>query len=106
MLNRFRVADAEVETFLTRARAAVGVLAERPGFVGADLGRNLDDPALFTITTRWHNVGSYRRALSSYEAKVVVVPLLSLAIDEPSAYADVDEVGPNLARGSGPLRLS
>ena len=32
------------------------------------------------------NVGSYRRALSSYDVKVEAVPLLSLAVDEPSAY--------------------
>jgi hypothetical protein len=32
------------------------------------------------------NIGSYRRALSPYEVKVVAVPLLSQAIDEPTAY--------------------
>jgi hypothetical protein len=31
-------------------------------------------------------VGSYRRALSSYDVKVTAVPLLSLAYDEPSAF--------------------
>ena len=98
VLLRFSVPEAEVTEFLARARAAVAVLADRPGFVSADLGRNLDDPALWTITTRWRNVGSYRRALSSFEAKMVVVPLLSQAIDEPSAYDDVDLVGENLAR--------
>ena len=40
------------------------------------------------LVTRWANVGSYRRALQGYEAKVVVVPLLSEALDEPSAYED------------------
>ena len=33
-------------------------------------------------------MGSYRRALQGYESKVVVVPLLSEALDEPSAYED------------------
>jgi quinol monooxygenase YgiN len=91
-ISRFRVPAPSVETFLGQAQAAVAVLAERSGFVSADLGRNVDEPALFTITTRWQNVGSYRRALQGYEAKTVVVPLLSLAIDEPSAYDDVDLV--------------
>ena len=98
MLNRFRVPEAQTDTFLSQGRAAVAVLTERTGFVSADLGRNLDDPELWTITTRWRDVGSYRRALQGYESKMVVVPLLSLAIDEPSAYDDADLVGTNEAR--------
>jgi quinol monooxygenase YgiN len=100
VLNRFRVPEPDTDTFLDQGRAAVRVLSERPGFVSADLGRNLDDPALWTITTRWQNVGSYRRALQGFESKMVVVPLLSLAIDEPSAYDDVELVGQNQARSS------
>jgi len=98
VLNRFAVPADDVEPFLSGARHAVEVLASRPGFLTADLGRNLDDPSLWTITTRWTNVGSYRRALQGYESKMVVVPLLSRAIDEPSAYDDVDLVGENQAR--------
>jgi heme-degrading monooxygenase HmoA len=98
VLNRFRVPVSGTDTFLASARAAVAVLSERAGFVSADLGRNLDDPGLWTVTTRWRDVGSYRRALQGYESKVVVVPLLSLAIDEPSAYDDPELVGDNLAR--------
>ena len=98
MLNRFRVPERQTATFLSEGRAAVEVLTERTGFVSADLGRNLDDPELWTITTRWRDVGSYRRALQGYESKMVVVPLLSLAIDEPSAYDDADLVGTNEAR--------
>jgi len=41
---------------------------------------------LWTLTTRWRDTGSYRRALSSFEVKAVAVPLLSRAIDEPTAY--------------------
>jgi quinol monooxygenase YgiN len=98
VLNRFRVPDSDTDTFLQQGQAAVDVLSARTGFVSADLGRNLDEPTLWTITTRWQNVGSYRRALQGNESKMVVVPLLSLAIDEPSAYDDVDLVGENLAR--------
>lgn len=98
MLNRFRVPDDQVDAFADQARAAIDVLDSLDGFVSADLGRNLDEPQLWTVTTRWVNVGSYRRALQGYEAKVTVVPLLSLAIDEPSAYDDVDLVGENLPR--------
>jgi quinol monooxygenase YgiN len=88
VVSRFRVPAEDQDGFVDQARKAVVVLADRAGFVSADLGRNLDDPTLWTITTRWTNVGSYRRALQGYESKVVVVPLLSLALDEPSAYED------------------
>ncbi len=42
------------------------------------------------MVTRWKDVGSYRRALSSYDVKVGAVRLLGRAIDEPSAYESLD----------------
>jgi quinol monooxygenase YgiN len=101
VLNRFRVPDAETDHFRAQGRAAISVLAEREGFISADFGRNVDEPSLWTIATRWQNVGSYRRALQGYESKMVVVPLLSLAIDEPSAYDDDAFVGDNRPRSLG-----
>ena len=57
------------------------------------------------LTTRWKNVGSYRRALSSYDVKLAAVPLLSRALDEPSAYEVVTPGGAGLneaiPRGNG-----
>lgn len=100
VLSRFAVPHDDVE-FAEQARAAVSVLSDRAGFVSADLGRNIDDPELWTITTRWQNVGSYRRALQGYESKMVVVPLLSRAIDEPSAYEDPELLGENEPRVLG-----
>lgn len=100
-ISRFRVTAAESATFLERTTVAVEVLSASRGFRTVDFGRNLDDPELWTITTRWDDVGSYRRALQGYEAKVTVVPLLSAAIDEPSAYDDPELVGENQARGTG-----
>ena len=63
------------------------------------MGRNLDDPTLWVLTTRWEHVGAYRRALSAYEVKLQAVPLLSRAVDEPSAY-EVVEPGTVLNIGS------
>jgi hypothetical protein len=70
---------------------ALGILAAKPGWVGGDVGRNVDDPTLWVLTTRWENVGSYRRALGSYEGKMHVQPLMVHALDEPSAYEVVEE---------------
>ncbi|OYN90798.1 antibiotic biosynthesis monooxygenase family protein [Parenemella sanctibonifatiensis] len=97
---RFQVPEAGVAEFRARTEAAIAVLEQKPGLRSIDFGRNVDDPQLWTLTSRWQDVGSYRRALGGYESKMAVVPLLSLAIDEPTAYEDPDEVGPNLPRGS------
>ena len=90
VVSRFRVPDVEAGEFregLERARAA---LAERHGYASGRIGRNLDDPTLWTLVTTWENVGSYRRALSSYDVKLHAVPLLCRALDEPSAFEDVE----------------
>jgi hypothetical protein len=95
VVNRFRVeqdGQAEME-FRVAVHAALDALGERPGFVDGLVGRNLDDPGLWLLTTTWADVGSYRRALSAYDVKVAAVPLLSQAIDEPSAYESVEPGG-------------
>ena len=99
VVSRFRVPPEDL-SFVEQAKAAVAVLETRDGFLTADLARNLDEPDLWTITTRWADVGSYRRALSGNESKMVVVPLLSRAVDEPSAYEDPALTGDSWARGS------
>jgi hypothetical protein len=91
---RFRVPEAEQVEFAVRLQAAVDVLGKQKGFVAARVGRNVDDPELIALSMEWLNVGSYRRALSPYEVKLTAVPLLSLAIDEPSAYDDLPEFLP------------
>jgi quinol monooxygenase YgiN len=86
VVSRFRVPAPDAESFRTDAELAHATLAARPGYLHGTLGRNMDDPTLWSIVTHWENVGSYRRALSAYDVKVQAVPLLSRAIDEPSAY--------------------
>ena len=93
VVNRFHVPEADAEAFradLERARAA---LAERPGHVRGQVGRNVDDPTLWTLVTTWEHVGAYRRALSAYDVKLHAVPLLSRALDEPGAYETVEPGG-------------
>lgn len=90
VVNRFRVPAADAEGFRRDLERAAALLAERPGHLGGDVGRNVDDPGLWMLATRWEHVGAYRRALSSYDVKVGAVPLLSRALDEPSAYERVE----------------
>lgn len=101
VVNRFRVPDEESEFFRADLEAALAVLSEQVGYADGQLGRNVDDPTLWTMVTRWRDVGSYRRALSSYDVKMGAVQLLSRAIDEPSAYEQLDgELNTSLPRDS------
>ena len=90
VVNRFRVAPEREDVFRDELHAVHQLLAGKAGYVDGSLGRNLDEPDLWLLTTRWESVGAYRRALSSYDVKLSAVPTLSRALDEPSAYEVVD----------------
>jgi quinol monooxygenase YgiN len=90
VVNRFRVPEDAGVAFRADLEAALAVLAQQRGYADGQLGRNVDDQTLWVMVTRWQDVGSYRRALSSYDVKVGAVPLLSKALDEPSAFEDLD----------------
>ena len=93
VVNRFRSGEGGGGSFAEDLAAALAVLATKPGYVDGAVGRNVDEPSLWVLQTRWADVGRYRRALSSYDVKVGVVPLLSQAIDEPSAYEVLGDGG-------------
>ncbi len=102
VVNRFRVPVESAEVFRADLESALAVLAQQRGYADGRLGRNVDDPSLWTMVTRWRDVGSYRRALSSYEVKLGAVPLLGQAIDEPSAYESLDgELNESVPRDLG-----
>lgn len=90
VVSRFRVPAADATSFRADMEVAHGALAARPGYLDGAVGRNVDDPELWVLSTRWEHVGAYRRALSSYDVKLHAVPLLSRALDEPSAYEVVE----------------
>lgn len=83
-LLRFRSRD--VAALMVLLRESVALLATKEGFVDARVSRAIDDGALVTLELSWDTVGSYRRALSSYDVKVQVVPIMSQALDEPTAF--------------------
>ena len=90
VVSRFRVPLAEGDAFRDELQQALDALAERPGHLSGAIGRNVDDPELWVLSTSWEHVGAYRRALSAYDVKLRAVPLLSRALDEPSAYELVE----------------
>lgn len=95
VVSRFRVPAADADAFREEMELAHATLAARPGYSAGTLGRNVDDPELWVLATHWEHVGAYRRALSAYDVKLHAVPLLSRALDEPSAY-EVVEPGTDL----------
>ncbi|HEY9563565.1 MAG TPA: antibiotic biosynthesis monooxygenase family protein [Nocardioides sp.] len=90
VVNRFRVPEIDAVAFRDEITRAHALLADQKGYVDGGVGRNVDEPDLWVLMTRWDNVGAYRRALSAYDVKLGAVPLLSKAVDEPGAYEDVE----------------
>ena len=86
VVTRYVVPEDEAAAFAAQARLALDALRGRPGCRDAVVGRAVDDATLWTLTTGWESVGSYRRALSSYEVKLHAVPLMYRALDEPTAF--------------------
>ena len=73
-----------------RLAAGLEGSAYRPGPGDIEVGSGLDHLVGAGLVTTWENVGSYRRALSSYDVKLHAVGLLGRAIDEPSAFEVVE----------------
>lgn len=86
VLTRFCVPQEEAEAFRAGLEEALAALAAQRGYVEGHLGRNVDDPSLWVLQTRWDGPGAYRRALSAYDVKVRAWALLGRALDEPTAY--------------------
>ena len=99
VVNRFRVPDDATEAFRSDLDRAHASLAGCPGYLDGRIGRNVDEPTLWVLVTTWEGPGAYRRALSSYDVKLWAVATLSQAIEEPSAYEQV-EPGTTLNIGS------
>lgn len=93
-ISRFSAGD----DFRTKGEGVVAFWRGCEGCTSAELVRNLDEPELWAIVSTWDNVGSYRRSFSGYDAKMLLTPVLSLALDEPSAYLPPDELGENRPR--------
>lgn len=99
VVTRFDVGDADGSSFMDRARVALAALAARPGYRGGRVGRAVDAPSSWLITTEWDDMGSYRRSLSGYDVKIAATPLLAQAIGEPSAYEVLYDDGPGASAG-------
>jgi len=99
VIHRFRVPADVAAEFAVVAGAAADHFRSRAGLAGVDLVRNLDDPQLWALVSRWDDPGSYRRAIGGAAATYALMPVMAYALDEPSAYLPADELGENVPRG-------
>lgn len=90
-IARFRVDPESESRFFADLERAKEALAACDGYISGRFGRNTDEPGLLALITEWRNIGSYRRALSNYQVKMVAVPILARAIDEPGGFIAIDE---------------
>ncbi|MBM3669626.1 MAG: antibiotic biosynthesis monooxygenase [Actinobacteria bacterium] len=72
--------------FLAQARVCVDLLRSRVGCLGVEVLQSVDSVEQMLITTRWQDMGSYRKAMSAYEVKEKVIPFLSRARDDDSTF--------------------
>jgi hypothetical protein len=86
VVNRFRCGTRDEPELRDGLHEALAALSQQRGFLDGHVGRNVDDPDLWVLQTRWEGPGAYRRALSAYDVKLRAWEHLVHALDEPSAY--------------------
>lgn len=84
--------DDRVGDFLQRAQPALTALSKCAGYRRGSIGRSTDDVDAWLLVTEWENVGSYRRALGTYDVKLHATPLLAQARDLPTGFESLVEI--------------
>ncbi|MBX6390879.1 MAG: antibiotic biosynthesis monooxygenase [Frankia sp.] len=79
-------ADAAAAGFAAGAERALAALAQAAGYRAGRLARAVDDPAEWVLVTEWAGPGAWRRALSRFDVRVELTPLLAHAVDAPGAF--------------------
>lgn len=76
----------DIESWNGQLDQVIEVLQQTPGFEQLTILHSPDEPARHVVQCRWVDVGSYRRGVSSTQAKLIIWPFLSTMIDAPSAF--------------------
>lgn len=104
LICRFTVEPAEAGAFVTRARRALSLLTAQPGCLGGQLGRAPDEVIRWVLVVRFDSVVAYRRALSPFDVREHVIPLLSEALtSEPGGYEVLASAERGTVTGHGSL---
>jgi heme oxygenase (mycobilin-producing) len=93
IVTRFIVPDETAEFtagFIANGARLRTAFEARPGHVRSTLARGLEDPTRWVLVSEWTGVGAWRRALSAYDVRIEVMPLMALAENEPAVYENPD----------------
>ena len=93
IVTRFIVPDAPPERaaeFVANAARLREAFQARPGHGRTTVARSLEDPTHWVLVSEWARVGDWRRALSAYDVRVEVMPLMAHAENEPGVYENPD----------------
>ncbi len=95
MLAIIRLQPATVgnDEVLSALDGCVEAMSQAPGFRSGSIGRAADDAGLWVLASDWVDIGSYRRAMSSYETKVAFGNVQHWIVNEPSAYETYERPG-------------
>lgn len=83
------------EDFLVAVGELFNVLRRLPGFLQGELARSPDDPQVWLLTSRWLDVGSMRRGMGSFEAKIALAPVMATAADQVSVFEVMLQASPD-----------
>ncbi|HEV7788066.1 MAG TPA: antibiotic biosynthesis monooxygenase [Pseudonocardia sp.] len=87
LICRYLVSPEREASFVERARRALALLTRADGCLGGSLGRAFEQPDRWVLSVRFASVVAYRRAMSPFDVREHVVPLLSEALaDEAATY--------------------
>lgn len=86
LICRFTAAGSD---FADRARPAVDLLAAQPTCEVVRLSRSTEDAAVWVLTAEFDSFAGYRRALSPFDVRTVVIPFLSEADQATSGVLEV-----------------
>jgi quinol monooxygenase YgiN len=92
-VTRFIVPDEAPEHaagFIANGARLRTAFQARPGHLRSTLARALEDPTRWVLVSEWTGVGAWRRALSAYDVRIEVMPLMALAENEPAVYENPD----------------
>ncbi|OLR95414.1 antibiotic biosynthesis monooxygenase [Actinokineospora bangkokensis] len=90
LIARFTTSDPE--PFTARAARALELLLAQPGCTRGLLVRSTEVSDSWVLTVEFDSVSAYRRAMSPFDVRTEVIPLLAEAdTTEPAAYEVVVE---------------
>jgi quinol monooxygenase YgiN len=72
LVNRFEVASDSVTDFLDRWQAIGRYMKQQPGFITAQLQKDVTGSSEWIMSEQWNSIADYRHAVSTSEFKTLI----------------------------------